>query len=133
MNIIKILGFTPDRKAVLGGFFTAHDAHGLHTDWFMPMFLEDKQCVVSIPYFCAECWRQDRDPDVVWPMLERAYHEARIPIDLYEVRTRVHALFAKILADDRKDRSCASLSDVAERLIEYCEANAKNILMEGFI
>lgn len=81
---LPFLGYTADGNPILGGFFTAHDTHGFHTDWFMPIFLE-KGYRVSVPYFQCECMLSPaRDPDVIWPMLEIAYKEAKLPFDLEE-------------------------------------------------
>jgi hypothetical protein len=43
---LPILGLTQTGKLILGGFFTAHDTHGLHCDWFLSMFLEKGFAVV---------------------------------------------------------------------------------------
>jgi hypothetical protein len=83
---LPLLGMTDDGKLILGGFFTAHDTHGMHCDWFMPIFLRGG-FALSLPYFAAECLQHpDQDPDRIWPMLEVAHREARMPWDESEQR-----------------------------------------------
>jgi hypothetical protein len=93
---LPLLGVTPAGQLILGGFFTAHDTHGFHCDWFMAMFLEAGYCA-SVPYFAAECLQhRDRDPEMIWPMLEGAYREARLPWDGAAQRERLVQYLAVI-------------------------------------
>jgi hypothetical protein len=91
---LPILGMTDEGKLILGGFFTAHDTHGMHCDWFLPMFLSGG-FALSVPYFAAECLQHPtRDPDIIWPMLETAYKEAKQPFDAEEQRKRLNYYLA---------------------------------------
>lgn len=91
---IKVLGMTDGGKIILGGFFTAHDTHGYHCDWFLPMFL-NAGFAVSIPFFAAECLQHPtRDPDMIWPLLEVAHKESRLPFDLSEQKERLNFYLA---------------------------------------
>jgi hypothetical protein len=91
---LPILGISEDGKLVLGGFFTAHDTHGLHTDWFLSMFLAGG-FNISIPYFACECLQHpSNDPDMIWPMLEIAYREARQPFNVEEQKAKLSSYLA---------------------------------------
>jgi hypothetical protein len=128
-DIIKTLGIAKDGKLVLGGFFTAHDTHGYHVDWFMSMFLNPAQFNrnhegfhVSVPYFVCECLQhEDRDPDIVWGMLEAGYREARIPFDVAATREKTNFYLAR----EWTLRSGPSLRDLSLALMREMEDNGK--------
>ena len=123
-NDLPILGMTDEGKLILGGFFTAHDTEGLHCDWFMAMFLE-KGFAVSIPYFAAECLQHpNRDPDCIWPMLEAAHREVKVPFDVVTQKARLNAY----LAMKWQEMGKPSLRDLALAIMREQEENGKAYL-----
>lgn len=121
---LPILGMTDTGKIVLGGFFTAHDTHGMHCDWFLPMFLKG-DFAVSIPYFAAECWQHpNNDPDMIWPLLEIAHAEARLPFDPAEQQKRLAFYFASRWTELGKP----SLRDLSLAIMREQEANGAAFL-----
>lgn len=118
---LPILGRTPDGRIIMGGFFTAHDTHGFHCDWFLPMFLE-ANIVVSVPYFICECLQHpNHDPDMVWPMLEAAHREAHKPFDVEEAKSKT----SDFLALRWKELGKPPLRDVALAVMREQENNGK--------
>lgn len=118
---LPILGRTPDGRIIMGGFFTAHDTHGFHCDWLMPMFLE-ANIVVSVPYFACECLQHpNRDPDMVWPMLEAAHREAHKPFDVEESKAKTGDFLALRWTELGKP----PLRDVALAVMREQENNGK--------
>lgn len=121
---LPILGMTDEGQLILGGFFTAHDTHGLHCDWFLPLFLSGG-FALSIPYFAAECLQHPaRDPDCIWPLLETAYREARLPFDVAEQRRRLNDYLAQRWTELGKP----SLQDLALALMREQIENGKAYL-----
>ncbi len=115
---------TDSGKIILGGFFTAHDEHGMHCDWFLPMFLNGG-FAMSVPYFAAECLQHPaRDPDMIWPMLETAHKEANIPFDTDEQRGRLNIYLAMRWQELGKP----SLRDLALAIMREQRENGKACL-----
>ena len=124
INDLPILGMTDEGKLILGGFFTAHDTHGMHSDWFLPMFLS-AGFVLSLPYFAAECWQHPAcDPDIIWPMLEAAYKEARLPFDVAQQKERLMFYFASRWAELGKP----SLQEVSLAILQEQYENGRAYL-----
>jgi len=118
---LPILGISDDGKLILGGFFTAHDTHGLHCDWFLPMFLS-AGFALSIPYFASECLQHpNRDPDLIWPILEVAFREARVPFNPEEQKERLNSYLAMRLPELGKP----SLRDLSLTIMREQRANGE--------
>lgn len=118
---LPILGMSDEGQLILGGFFTAHDTYGMHCDWFMPMFLQNG-FNFSLPYFAAEAYQHpDQDPDRIWPMLEVAHREARLPWNEAEQRTQLRSY----LALRWTELNMPSLQDLARTIIKEQQENGK--------
>ena len=118
---LPILGMTDSGMPILGGFFTAHDTHGMHCDWFLSMFLASG-FACSIPYFAAECLQHPtKDPDSIWPMLESAYAEARIPFDSAAQKERLNHYLASVWTEIGKP----SLRDLSLHIMREQRANGE--------
>lgn len=126
-DIIKFLGYTDKGNMLMGGFFTAHDTYGLHTDFFMSLFLE-KGYSVSVPYFQCECLLSPyRDPDIIWPLLDVAYKEARIPFDLDKIRDKMMSYFNSEMARMNDLNGFEfPLQEFSKRMIKKYEENGLN-------
>lgn len=121
-NDLPILGISNNGRLILGGFFTAHDTHGYHTDWFMAHAL--KTVDVSIPYFACELLQHpNRDPDLIWSLLENGYSEAKIKMDWEKEREKLRFFLYSKWAEFGKP----SLRGVALRVMEEMRENGKTL------
>jgi hypothetical protein len=113
---IKILGITNEGRFILGGFFAAHDSYGLHTSWFMSMFLEKFD--VSIPYFACEILQHaDHNPDLIWQLLREGYGDAGRSLEWDEQERNLHSFLAMKWVDYGKP----SLQSMAKSIMHEME------------
>jgi len=116
---LRLCGFTPDGRMVLGGAFQMADTHGVPLSFVLDQ-AEEKHCVISMPHYFASAMEQGWDDVQTFGKIREALSDCGNGADFERITLGCIAMFMNV-AHAMPD---APATAIGRRMRELLEADA---------